>query len=278
MSAVPPIAEVILSFDNLGEAAEEERGLPVGPPPHFSVVEILPRVVALLDEASLRATFCVEAINVERYPEALGSLVEQGHELACHAWRHESWHSLDVPTRQEVLRRSLAALRSLDTEVTGFRPPGGLLDDADFAGLAGQGIRWVSPAGSRAGLRDAVVCLPFAWRAIDAYYFAPALAPLRRGDGRSGEPLDPADFARVAARAVDEALRAPEGEPLCLVLHPFLYTSEERFEVLAELMGRLAGLHAAGEAHVGTARAAAERLRRRPGLAAPELDRSTWSG
>src|SRR5205085_7838741 len=64
-----PVAgvEVVLTFDNLGEAADEELGLPVGKLPHFTVVEVLPRILSLLDGAGLRATFFVEAINVSRY-------------------------------------------------------------------------------------------------------------------------------------------------------------------------------------------------------------------
>lgn len=270
-------AEVVLSFDNLGEAADEELGLSVDPPPHFSVVEILPRVLGLLEEADLHATFFVEAINVGRYPQALASILDGGHELGCHAWRHESWHSLDVSARHDVLRRSLDALRSVGGEVFGFRPPGGIVGDADFPMLAGEGIRWVSPAGSRAGVRDKVVCLPFAWRDIDAYYFAPALAPLRRDDGRSSGPLDPAEFARAGRDAIDAFRNGGSPDALSLVLHPFLYTTDERLEVLANLVDRLGHLKASGEVRVGPGRQAAERLIQSPELPAPELDSSTWS-
>ena len=45
-----PTTEVILTFDNLGEAADEELGLPVDVP-HSSVVEALPSILSLLDGA-----------------------------------------------------------------------------------------------------------------------------------------------------------------------------------------------------------------------------------
>jgi hypothetical protein len=269
--------EVVLTFDNLGEAADEELGLPVDALPHFSVVEALPRILSLLDGAGLQATFFVEAINVSRYPDAVAAIVDRGHELGCHAWRHESWHRLATEARRDVLRRSLAALRSCGAEVRGFRPPGGLLEEVDFAALREEGVRWVSPAGRQAGVREDVVCLPFAWRDIDAYFFVPVLAPLRQADGRSGAPLSSAQFAKAVQSRIDASLRSGGDEPLCLVFHPFLYTTEERFEVLAGLLDRLQRLRVSGDTHVGTGRAAAERLRGRRGIPPPIFDRSTWA-
>jgi hypothetical protein len=270
-------AEIVLTFDNLGEAADEELGLPVDALPHFSVVEALPRVLSLLDGVGLQATFFVEAINVSRYPDALAAIVEQDHELGCHAWRHESWHRLDTAARSDVLRRSLAALRSCAVEVQGFRPPGGLLEEADFGVLGEEGIRWASPSGRRAGVREDLVCLPFAWRDIDAYFFAPVLAPLRQADRDSGEPLSSAQFAEAVQGRIDASLRSEGDEPLCLIFHPFLYTTEERFAVLADLLDRLRRLAVSGDAHVGPGGAAADRLRRRPGLGPPVFDHSTWA-
>jgi len=272
-----PAAEVVLTFDNLGEAADEELGLPVGALPHFSVVDALPRILSLLDGAGLQATFFLEAINMSRYPDAVATIVDRGHELGCHAWRHESWHRLDTEARRDVLGRSLAALRASGAEVQGFRPPGGLLEEADFAALRKEGIRWVSPAGRQAGVREDVVCVPFAWRDIDAYFFAPVLAPLRQADNRSGEPLSSAQFVDALQSRIDASLRSGDGEPLCLVFHPFLYTTDERFEVLAGLLDRLQRLRVSGDAHVGTGWAAAERLRGRRDLQPPVFDRDTWA-
>jgi peptidoglycan/xylan/chitin deacetylase (PgdA/CDA1 family) len=270
-------AEIVLTFDNLGEAADEELGLPVDALPHFSVVEALPRVLSLLDGVGLQATFFVEAINVSRYPDALAAIVEQDHELGCHAWRHESWHRLDTAARSDVLRRSLAALRSCAVEVQGFRPPGGLLEEADFGVLGEEGIRWASPSGRRAGVRKDLVCLPFAWRDIDAYFFAPVLAPLRQADRDSGEPLSSAQFAEAVQGRIDASLRSEGDEPLCLIFHPFLYTTQERFATLARVLDRLQRAQASGDAQVGPGRAIAEQLRRRRDLAPPDFDRSTWA-
>jgi peptidoglycan/xylan/chitin deacetylase (PgdA/CDA1 family) len=270
-------AHVILTFDNLGEAADEELGHSVRAGPHFSVVQALPRIVSLLDRAGLHATFFVEAINAGRYPDAIATILERGHELGCHAWRHESWHRLERQTRHDVLHRSLAALRACGAEVQGFRPPGGLMDKADLAALREQGVRWVSPAGRRAGVLEDVECLPFAWGDVDAYFLAAELGPLRQADGHSGEPFSSEQFAEAVHTRIDAFLASEDDTPLCLIFHPFLYTTQERFATLARVLDRLQRAQASGDAQVGPGRAIAEQLRRRRDLAPPDFDRSTWA-
>ena len=73
-----------LSFDNLGEVTALARGeWPTGAPvgEHWSVTEALPRLLALLDEVALRATFFVEGLNAELYPDALRELDAAGIEV-----------------------------------------------------------------------------------------------------------------------------------------------------------------------------------------------------
>src|SRR3954452_19084046 len=99
--------KVSVTFDNLGEAAELEGGSwpenqPLGE--HFSVVEILPRLLECLDAHGISATFFVEAINAEITPAALASIRDAGHEVACHAWRHENWGGLDAQRERELLQ------------------------------------------------------------------------------------------------------------------------------------------------------------------------------
>jgi peptidoglycan/xylan/chitin deacetylase (PgdA/CDA1 family) len=64
-------AAVSVTFDNLGEAADLERGVwpedePLGL--HFSVKRTLPRILDTLDKLGLRTTFFVEGLNAELYP------------------------------------------------------------------------------------------------------------------------------------------------------------------------------------------------------------------
>jgi peptidoglycan/xylan/chitin deacetylase (PgdA/CDA1 family) len=278
VSIDPPAARIALTFDNLGEAAEEELGEPVARGAHHSVTQVLPTVLKLLDDAGLKATFFVEAINTERYPDALRRMIGGGHELGCHGWRHETFSVQTEPRKRELLAASTRALRAIGATVTGFRPPGGVLDENDLRLLGDAGLDWASPAGTAAGEVAGVACLPFRWPLIDAYFFAPPLAPLRVRDGLTAEPTAPGCFGAAIARAIDGALGGEAETPLCVVLHPYLYTSDSRLRALEELVLHLGRLRARGEAIVGPGREIAAELRVRGApLAAPVLDASSWA-
>lgn len=269
--------EIVLSFDNLGEAADEQRGLPTGPSPHPSVGVVLPRLLGLLQRHGLRATFFVEAVNAERYPDALAAILGGGHELGCHGWRHEMFGQLPPSERPAILDRSLAALRGAGAPVEGFRPPGGTITGYDLALLAARGIRWCSPAGSAPGIDHDVVCLPFAWPLIDAYYLAPALAALRTRDGLPEEPLEVDRYLETIGVELDR-VGNPDPPPLvCLIMHPYLYAGERGPEVLDGLLERLERLHDSGAAGVGPGAEVAQRLRELDTLGAPALDPASWA-
>src|SRR3954451_18668856 len=207
---------VSVTFDNLGEAAEIEGGAwpsdqPLGR--HFSVVDILPRLLERLDAHGVRATFFVEAINAEINPVALGRIRDGGHEVACHAWRHENWGALDAQRERDLLERCRDALGA-----AGFRPPGGQLTERTPALLRELGFAYASPAGERAGVLDGVPMLPFRWRAIDAYFLLPHFAGLRERHGDPSDPLPPSALLDAVLRAIDEH---DEGH-LALLFHPFL--------------------------------------------------------
>src|SRR5580704_5175767 len=124
-------AAISITLDNLGEAAELELGLrdasaPLGD--HYSVTIALPIVLALLADAGLQATFFIEGINAEVYPDALRAVLEADHELAYHAWCHEDWSTLSAAAEVANLDRGLAALREIGVEIQGLRPPGGRLN------------------------------------------------------------------------------------------------------------------------------------------------------
>jgi peptidoglycan/xylan/chitin deacetylase (PgdA/CDA1 family) len=269
--------EVVLTFDNLGEAADEERGLPTGPSPHPSVAVVLPRLLDLLHRHELRATFFVEAINAQRYPETLDAILAGGHEIGCHGWRHELFGQLPPSARPAILDQSLAALRGAGGGVDGFRPPGGTITGYDLALLAARGIRWCSPAGSAPGIDRDVVCLPFAWPLIDAYYLSTWLAPLRTADGLPQEPLSVGRYLDAIDAELDRVGGPDPPAMVCLIMHPYLYAGDPGPEVLDGLLARLGRLNQSGVAGVGPGTEAAQRLREGGALGAPVLAAASWA-
>lgn len=235
-------AVVCLSFDNLGEVTDLQRGLwpehePLGR--HFSVTRALPRILAALAETGLRATFFVEGRNTELYPDTLQEIAAAGHEVAYHGWCHEDWAGLPPEREFELLERGVEAMDDLGLRPQGFRPPGGRLTASSLGLLGDLGFAYCSPAGEGAAVREGLAILPFRWAAIDAYHYLPRFGGLRARDHGSPEPLPPARFAD----ALDAGLRDATGTGgfLSVLFHPFLTEDEARFAVLR---GRLEAMRA----------------------------------
>ena len=202
-----------LTFDNLGEATALERGeWPAGEPlgRHSSVTRALPRVLDLLEETGHRATFFVEGLNTELYPEALTEISQRGHELAYHGWRHEHW--ADVDNERELMERGVQAFGP----GLGFRPPGGDVTPRTAELLGELGYAYVSAAAPVADIPS----FPFRWQLVDAYYYLPRF-------GHEGPP------ARL--REAIEGARAGD----ILVFHPFLADPGERLELIRDVLTEL---------------------------------------
>ncbi len=230
-------AAVAVTFDNLGEASDlERRQWPLEEPlgRHFSVTRTLPRVLDLLSELELRATFFVEGVNAELYPQALQEIDAAGHEVAYHGWRHEAWADLDANHERHLLQRGVEALAGLGLRPVGFRPPGGRLAPSSTAALTDTGFAYCSPAGQGGGLHQQLVFLPFRWTLIDAFHYLPNFAQRRSAARGSPDALPP-----LALRAtLGDALRQAtcHGAFLAALFHPFLADTDDRLEALRAVL------------------------------------------
>jgi peptidoglycan/xylan/chitin deacetylase (PgdA/CDA1 family) len=216
---------------------------------HPSVTEALPRVLQALDAAGLTATFFVEAINCELYPDAVRSIAARGHELGMHGWQHEQWGGLSVDRERSVLERSSRAFGSLGLAVSGFRPPGGELTASSVGLLRDVGVRWCSPAGGEFAVRDGLAWVPFEWELVDAYWLMPEFSELRLTRGAGAEPLDAGALAARLRDAVRSVARA--GGRATLILHPFLMLDSAWREGAGELLRGIGELSRSGDLWVG---------------------------
>jgi peptidoglycan/xylan/chitin deacetylase (PgdA/CDA1 family) len=268
-----------LSFDNLGEAAEIELGAVAADAPwepHRTVSEVLPSLLDRLDEHGLAATFFVEGLNAELYPDALREIAGRGHEVAYHAWRHEQWGNLSEAEQNANLARGIAAFEGLGLDLAGLRPPGGGLGAGGISVLRDAGLRYCSPAGKGIGVDRGIALLPFQWRHVDATCLLPPLAPVREQMTGSPDTLDPGAF--LAFLEGELTPLAATGGYMTVVLHPFMldWLGAER---LGQLLDLATSASESGDVWTATCADVATHVLANPGfLQGALLDTTSWAG
>ncbi len=104
------------------------------------------RILDVLDEYGVKATFFVVSAWAEQYPETAKSIVEHGHELMNHSTKHDHYNSLTADQIAEDVRRCNDAIE----QISGVRPtlmrcPFGEYDDHVISAIRSTGmepIQW----------------------------------------------------------------------------------------------------------------------------------------
>jgi peptidoglycan/xylan/chitin deacetylase (PgdA/CDA1 family) len=241
----PLVSTLVLTIDNLGEASALERGEQRHPTRRDpSVTDALPWLLDELDRHQLTATFFVEAINCELYPDAVRAIAARGHELGGHGWSHEQWSELTAQDERDALTRSVEAFAALGLRPRGFRPPGGTLTESTPALLRELGFEWCSPAGGDPYVDDGLAYVPFDWELVDAYHLMDSFAPLRAARGDSEGRRAPAELADWLAHRL-----ATRGHQV-LILHPFLMLDANWAAGVAEVLSAVAEMARDGLTYV----------------------------
>jgi peptidoglycan-N-acetylglucosamine deacetylase len=110
-----------------------------GPDPQYT-----PAVLALLRKYQIKATFCLIGVNVQAHPELVRAIVDDGHALCNHTWKHD----LRLGTRGEAairadLQRTNDAIQAAvpGAQVHVFRHPGGMWTPTAVAVAASMGMK-----------------------------------------------------------------------------------------------------------------------------------------
>lgn len=95
-------------------------------PPYLTgfrgIEEGMPRLLDLLAQEEVPATFFTTGDVATRYSATVGRIVADGHELASHGMTHRAFDSLDMREARWEIEQSAAILRQTAT-VTSFRAP-----------------------------------------------------------------------------------------------------------------------------------------------------------
>jgi peptidoglycan-N-acetylglucosamine deacetylase len=81
----------------------------------------VPRLLALLADFGLRATFFVPGLTADRYPGTVQQIVEGGHEVGHHSYSHRSPVDLSPAGERADFERALASLDGLGVKPAGHR-------------------------------------------------------------------------------------------------------------------------------------------------------------
>ncbi|GGG01647.1 polysaccharide deacetylase familiy protein [Paenibacillus albidus] len=100
-----------------------------GPHPQYT-----PRLLDLLKQHQVKATFFVLGSQAEQYPELIRRMHREGHQIGIHNYEHISnWLMLPGTIRREHLERSADIIESIiGIRPSYYRPPWGLINIFDF--------------------------------------------------------------------------------------------------------------------------------------------------
>ncbi len=199
------------------------------------------RILALLEERQIPATFFMPAVSALLHPEEARRYVAAGHEIGMHGWIHERAEALPPGAERELALRAAGTLEKL----TGVRPVGIRTPSWDFSPVTLAVIKELGLAYDSSLMGDdepyeivadgepsGVVEIPVEWIRDDAVYF-----PMERYSA-----LRPYASPRDVLRTwIDEFEGAyADGGLFQLTMHPHVIGHRSRMAVLAELIDHIA--------------------------------------
>ncbi|BEP17670.1 polysaccharide deacetylase family protein [Pyrofollis japonicus] len=95
-------------------------------PPYLSsttgIEQGMPLILELLSTENVRATFFTTAVIAEKFPKIVKRIVDEGHELGCHGYRHERFDKLSYDEARKAIEKATTLLRRFG-DVISFRAP-----------------------------------------------------------------------------------------------------------------------------------------------------------
>ena len=234
-------AAMVLSFDvdaescvlaeggqyasHLGALSHQQFGPRVG----------VPRILDLLDDYQLQATFFVPGRTADDWPDVISEIAARGHEVAAHSHSHHLLTTMNESQEREDIERSLESLSRLDIKPLGHRCPMGSPTARTAGLLVEYGFFYEStrmdddrPYRIDIGGRE-LVELPISWLVDDfpQYAFMP--------DPPLGQSIEPPRKALEVWLSELTAMRR-YGCLFTLVNHPFLIGRPSRLQALRQLI------------------------------------------
>jgi peptidoglycan-N-acetylglucosamine deacetylase len=221
----PILAESGRYARNLGVMSHQAYGPLVG----------VPRILDLLREYSLPATFFVPGWTADRYPQTVEAILAAGHEVGHHSYAHFSPFAQTEAEERADFERALASLRAVGAEPVGFRCPSWEPGWRTPALVAEHGLQYDSslmdsdkPYVLETGSGE-IVELPVHWALDDWEQYAYIPDPPFRSAIESPQKVLDLWLSELDAMRRHDCL-------FVLTCHPFLSGRPHRVEVLRTLI------------------------------------------
>ena len=194
----------------------------------------VPRIIALLAEYGVPATFFVPGYTADRYPGTVERILEAGYEVGHHSYTHHSPLNQTEDEERRDFERALEALDRHGVKPEGFRTPSWEPSWRTHALLAEYGLAYDSSLAdddkpylleTEAG---ELVELPISWW-LDDWQQTAYLPPIARNQTRSLH-----EVAELWTTELDAYAR--HGCLWVLTCHPFLTGRPGRVEIVRELI------------------------------------------
>lgn len=116
-------------------------------------VEALPKVLALYKKYNVKATFFCQGSMIEQFPDIVEMIENDGHEVACHGWIHDSDKAFDVLSYKKQFEHLQNAKKTIDTvakrPVVSFRAPALRVNGDTPKALKNAGFKYDSSVASQ---------------------------------------------------------------------------------------------------------------------------------
>ena len=102
-----------------------------------------PRILDILKKYKIKAVFFVLGERAKRYPYILKRIVEEGHELANHSYKHPSFKKISSHKQAHEIELTNRFIMPFQKEIRWFRPPYGSYNEKLLSTLKEKGMQAV---------------------------------------------------------------------------------------------------------------------------------------
>jgi peptidoglycan/xylan/chitin deacetylase (PgdA/CDA1 family) len=250
---------VCITFDFDAISGFVARGSPTPTPVsrgEFGPRVAAPRLLALMKKHRIQSSWYVPGHTIETFPDAVKSVVDAGHEIGHHGWKHVSPAGLSLEEEEAELVRGNEAIKRISGQYArGYRSPGwdlsphsvgfflkhGFTYDSSMMGndympyYARQGdvIQLDQPA--QRGAVTSLVEMPISWTTDDAPHFE----YMRTGNAVRPGLMNAALVLENWLNDFSYMKKAVDWGVLTFTFHPFISGRGHRIMMLERLIKQL---------------------------------------